>query len=143
MGNVATYSPEDVSVAINGSVLSGFADGTFVLCEREVDSFVKHVGADGKVTRSKSANKSGMITLTLTGSSASNDVLSALSAKDEIDGSGVAPAIVKDNSGRTVCAGKGWIRKPPGAEFATEIGDREWIFDIDNLTMFIGGNETQ
>jgi hypothetical protein len=140
MGTVYTYSPEDVSVSIGSIIVSGYSEGTFVTVEREEDSFTKVVGADGEVTRSKNANKSGTLTLTLKGSSASNDLLSALASKDEIDGSGVAAVMVKDNSGTTVCAGKGWIRKKPAAEFAKEVGDREWTLDVGTLEMHIGGN---
>lgn len=137
---VYTYSPEDVSMAIGGAVISGYSEGTFIVVEREEDAFTKIVGADGIVTRSKNANKSGTVTLTLKGSSPSNDILSALATKDEIDGSGVAAVIVKDNSGTTVCAGKGWIRKKAAAEFAKEVSDREWTVDIGSLELFIGGN---
>lgn len=141
MGTVATYSPADVSVTVNGIAISGYSEGTFVTCEREEDSFTKIVGSDGKATRSKNPNRSGSITLTLKASSASNDTLSAFASKDEIDGSGVFAIMVKDNSGRSVCAGSGWIRKPANAEFAKEVSDREWVFDIAVLTLFLGGNE--
>ncbi len=137
---VYTYSPEDVSLSIGGSLINGFSEGTFITVEREEDAFTKVVGSDGIVTRSKNANKSGTVTLTLKGSSPSNDILSALASKDEIDGSGVSAVIVKDNSGTTVCAGKGWIRKKAAAEFAKEISDREWTFDIGKLEHFVGGN---
>ncbi len=143
MGQVATYSPEDVSVSVNGVGLSGYSEGTFITVEREEDSYTKIVGSDGQVTRSKNANRSGSVTLTLKASSASNDVISALSIKDEIDGSGVFVVMVKDNSGRSIYSGKGWIRKPANAEYAKEVSDREWVFDIANLLMFLGGNEEQ
>jgi hypothetical protein len=140
MSKLHTYSPEDVSVSIAGAVLSGYSEGTFVVVSREEDAYSKVVGSDGDVTRSKNANKSGTIALTLKASSPSNDILSGLATKDELDGSGVAPIIVKDNSGTTICGGKGWVRKKPDAEFAKEVGDREWTFDVGTLTMFIGGN---
>jgi hypothetical protein len=140
MSKIYTYSPEDVSVTVNGAVISGFSDGTCINAEREEDAFTKVVGSDGQVTRSKNPNKSGTIALTLKGSSASNDVLSALASLDEINGSGVAAVIVKDNSGRSVCAGKGWIKKTPTVEFAKEVTDREWMIDIGKFTVFVGGN---
>jgi hypothetical protein len=130
-------------VSVNGIALSGYSEGTFIMVEREEDSYTKVVGSDGKVTRSKNANKSGSIALTLKASSASNDVISGFSAKDEIDGSGVFMVIVKDNSGRSIHSGKGWIRKPANAEYAKEVSDREWTFDIANLMTFQGGNEEQ
>lgn len=140
---VATYQPKLVAVSVNGLVLSGYADGTFVTVERAEDSWAKVVGADGTVTRSRNPDISGSVTLTLKGSSPSNDVLTALLSKDEIDGSGVFAVIVKDNSGTTLCAGRGWIRRPPNVEFAVEVGNREWAFDLSELTMIVGGNTQQ
>jgi hypothetical protein len=140
MSKIYTYSPEDVSVSVNGAVITGFSEGTFITAEREEDAFTKVVGSDGDVTRSKNPNKSGTIALTLKGSSAGNDTLTALASLDEIDGSGIAAVMVKDNSGRTVCAGKGWIQKLPTVEFAKEVTDREWMIAIGKFTMFVGGN---
>lgn len=138
---VGTYSPEDVSVSIGAAIISGFTEGTFINIARNEDQYTMVVGADGKVTRSKNANRSGTMTLTLKASSASNDVLSAIASLDELAGTGVKAVIVKDNSGRSVYAGKGWIRKTPAGEFAKEVGDREWMLDIASLTPFAGGNE--
>jgi len=42
-----------------------------------------------------------------------------------------------------LAAGGHWIRKPPNAEFATEVSDREWIFDVAELLMIHGGNTQQ
>lgn len=140
---VYTYSPEDVAVSIGGLLITGYSEATFVMVEREEDAFTKVIGSDGIATRSKNANKSGTVTLTLKASSPGNDLLSIIASKDEIDGSGVVPVIVKDNSGTTVCAGKGWIKKKPAAEFAKEVGDREWTIDVGRLEMFVGGNNSQ
>lgn len=139
-GKIHTYSPEDVSFAVGGAIISGFSEGTFITAERDEDAFTKVVGADGDVTRSKNANKSGTVACTLKASSASNDVLSAIAAADEINGEGVVPIIIKDNSGRSVCSGKGWIKKTPAQEYGKEVGDREWALDVAVFTNFVGGN---
>jgi hypothetical protein len=54
-----------VQVLINGLPATGFADGTFVAIDRASDAFVKHVGADGKVSRAGTSDKSGTITITI------------------------------------------------------------------------------
>lgn len=137
---VRTYNPKKVSVSFAGQLLSGFSEGSFIVGEREEDAFSKVVGNDGETTRQANPNRSGSVTVTLKGSSGSNDVLSALASKDEIDGSGVAPIIVKDNNGTTLLAGTAWIRKSANVEYSREVGDREWAFDVAELTMFVGGN---
>lgn len=138
---VLTYDPGSVIVSIGGANMSGFADGTFVVVEREEDSFVKHVGADGEVSRSKSNNKSGSLTLTLASTSNSNAVLSGFATVDENTGDGIVPVLVKDASGTSVYfAGEAWVRKPANAEFGNEVGDREWVLDLASVEMLTAGN---
>lgn len=137
---VRTYSPKKVSVSFAGQLLSGFSEGSFITAERDEDAFSKVVGNDGETTRQQNPNRSGSVNVNLKGSSSSNDVLSALASKDEIDGSGVAPLIVKDNNGTTLVAGQAWIRKSAAVEYSREVGDRDWAFDVAEMTHFVGGN---
>lgn len=138
---VKTYDPQKVALSLGGQIMSGFADGTFISIERDENSFEKVTGADGDVSRSKTANKSATLTLTLNQTSPSNDILSALAALDEVASSGVFPVILKDNSGTTVVSsGAGWIRKPPTSGFGKVIETREWVIDLAATIFFIGGN---
>lgn len=138
---VNTYSPDEVSLIVAGINLSGFGPDTFIVVEREVDTFSKSVGAGGEVARRKSANKSGTITVTLLQTSDDNTTLSGLALTDEISLSGTFPVIVKDSSGTTVCAAENcWISAYPSVEFAEEIGTREWVLHADNINMLVGGN---
>lgn len=136
-----TYDPSQVQVIIGGNIMSGYADGTFISVERDENSFTKHVGTDGDVSRSKTSNKSGTMTLTLAQTSLSNDILSALHLADELSNNGVVPVMIKDNSGTTLLfAGESWIQKPANTEFSNEITDREWIMDLAIVEMLVGGN---
>lgn len=138
---VKTYDPKLVSVIVGGKIMSGFADGTFVMVERNEAAYALKVGVDGEGTRAKSNNRSGKITITLMNSSASNDALSAFAAADELSNTGAVPAMVKDNSGRTLCACEtAWVQKVANAEFAKEANARTWILETDALNMFVGGN---
>jgi hypothetical protein len=128
-----TYSPEDVTLACGGFLLSGFADGTFVKVEPEDDRFKKLVGADGEVTRTKSANRSGTITVTLLQTSNSNAVLSNLARIDDLTGYGSFDVLCKDNLGNVAFAATGWIRKVPGPEYGKEQSNREWTIDCSYL----------
>ncbi len=136
-----TYAPKKVQVIIGGNIMSGFADGSFINAEREVDAFTKHVGADGEDSRSQSANRSGEMTLTLAQTSPSSDILSALAVADELAATGIVPIIIKDSGGTTLLfSGEGWVRKMPAVEYSDEVGDREWVFDLATMTFFVGGN---
>lgn len=138
---VATYQPDFVTAAFRGVPLTGFAPGSFITATRNNDSWNISVGSGGDATRAKSGDKSGRVTLTLLGSSASNATLSAMAAIDERDGSQVGPLAIKDLSGADTCvAGTAWIVKPPDLEKSNEETNREWIFETDNLEIFAGGN---
>lgn len=138
---VKTYDPKQVSVIVGGKIMSGFADGTMVKVERNEQAFTLKVGVDGEGTRAKSNNRSGKITISLMNSSRSNDDLSALALADEVSNSGIAAALVRDASGRTLCAAAtAWVQKFPDSEFAKEPNVRTWVIETDDLTVFIGGN---
>lgn len=136
------YNPAEVSVIIAGSLIQGFADGSFIKAERDEPAYSLYMGTDGEGTRAKSNNKSGTITLTLTQSSSSNDILSALAQADELSDGGVFSVLIKDNSGSSLCeATKSYIEKMPAVEFGREVGSREWVIKTDNLIIFAGGNQ--
>lgn len=138
---VHTYDPANVIVSIGGTPMSGFADGTFVTVARDEDAFAKVSGADGEVSRAKSNNRSGSLTLTLMQTSMSNDVLSAIALLDEISNTGVVPVLVKEIGTSTILmSGEGQIKKIPDASYGKNVESREWVLDLANVNMFEGGN---
>lgn len=138
---VKTYDPKLVSIILGGKIISGIADGTFINVERAQQAFTLKVGAGGEGTRAKSNDKSGKITITLQQSSPSNDDLSAFAAADELTNAGVFPALIKDGSGRTVCAAAtAWVQKLPNSEFAKEVSNRVWVVESDEIDILVGGN---
>lgn len=144
MAEVRTYDPKQVMILIGGIPMGGFADGEYVNVERTSDTFTMVSGADGITSRAKTNDRSGSMTLTLAQTSPSNDALSAIALADELTNSGVVPILIKDGSGTTVFVSAfGWIKKPPAASFAKEIGNRAWILDLADLDVFIGGNSAE
>jgi hypothetical protein len=138
-----TYDPGDISIIIGPHIVTGFADDSVVTVEREVDTFTKKVGIDGEVTRTRSRNRSGTITIRLMQSSASNEFLSNTIIADEESGASVLPILVKDANGTSLHkADQGWIKKPANGEFANEAGQREYMIDCAVLNMFNGSNNT-
>ena len=141
MPDPQTFSPEDITLTINGVRITGFMDGTFINAERDEDSYTKSTGGDGQTARVRNPNRSGFITFTLQQTSPSNDVLSAQNALDELTGAGTGAALVKDSSGNTVVGGVGWVRKPANVGIGKELEGREWTIDIASpMTMIVGGN---
>jgi len=140
---VRTYDPKSVVVSIGGVPMSGYADGTFLVVDRDEQAFTKVTGADGTSTRVKSNNRSGSMTLTLKQSSPSNDVLSGFTALDELSNSGVVPILIKDLSGNSLYfSATGWVQKFPSSEFGKEINNREWVLDLVDVDMFVGSNSS-
>lgn len=139
--SVKSYDPASVSIVFAGIPMEGFADGTFITVARDNPSFNLAIGSDGEGARAKSNDKSGTITVTLMQNSATNDLLSSLSIVDEQTGNGVGPFLMKDLSGRSICAAEtAWLEKPSDISFAREIENREWTIKTDSLDLFAGGN---
>lgn len=139
--SVRTYDPKSVIITIGGVPMSGFSDGTFLEVNRDEATWNKVVGADGYVTRGKTNNFTGTITLTLKQSSPSNDVLSGFMAADEISNVGIVPILIKDLSGNsTYFSAQGWIQQYPSSTFGKEINDREWTIALADLDLFVGSN---
>lgn len=136
-----TYDSRRVTVVFGANTLTGYADGEFASVERDAESFEKYVGSQGEVTRSRSNNRSGRAKVRLAQTSISNDVLAAINAADELNGSGVLPFMVKDLNGTTlVLAKEAWIVKPAPLVFDRPIVEREWEFDLGDMIVFVGGN---
>lgn len=140
---VRTVDPKSVIVSIDGIPMSGYADGTFLEITADTQQFTKIVGADGTTTRVKSNNYGGVLTLTLSQSSPSNDVLSALLNADRVGNVGIFPILIKDLSGTTlIFSATGWIQQFPDSAWGTDINNRAWTIDLADIDILIGGNTT-
>jgi hypothetical protein len=128
------YSPDDVKCAFFGITITGFAEGTFIEIEREVDTFTKKVGALGDVARSRSLNKSGKITITVMDAHPINDLLATVISDDEFDGSQAGPFTMKDLFGNTeVRATNAWCMKVPKVTRAQASGNVVYVFEAASL----------
>lgn len=137
----ASYDASQVIVTFAGSIISGYADGTFVMIEFDEQQYNKVTGADGLTQRSKTGNYAGSVTITLMNGSASNDVLSVAWNTDRVSNSGKGALLVKDLSGRTLWQAKNaWVRQMPSQGFGKDAENREWVMDCDELSGQSGGN---
>lgn len=137
------YDPKNVAVVFNGVPISGYAAGSFVSVEYNVDAFSLVVGTDGESTRAKSNNRSARVTITLLQTSASNDAISAFHNLDLLSpsGAGIGPLLISDKNGRTLfLAEKAWVVKFPTSEYSDTDASRAWMFETDSLNATIGGN---
>ena len=145
MPNVRTYDPKQVILTVGGFPIGGYADGTFIQHEYDEDAFAKVTGADGFSSRAKSQNNDSMLTITLAQTSPSNNTLSALALADKLSNTGVVPVVMKDVGGTpggetTLFSANGWVRKQANLEYGKEITNREWILDLTDTDLLVGGN---
>lgn len=127
--SVVTYDPQDVNVIVDGTFLTGFAEGTFVQIARDEDSYTTYVGSKGEVSRSVNANKMGKITVTLTQNSPSNSYLERLSKSKKT----FPVSVVDQNFGESDGGNDCWVEKPADKELGKEIGTREWVFVVPEM----------
>jgi hypothetical protein len=122
-------------------ILQGFADGEAFSLELDDDLYQKQAGADGDIARARRHGQAGNGKISLMQTSVSNDVLSAFAALDRLSNAGVFPLTVKDLLGTTTAfAAYAWIKKPPALALGKELATREWMLDLANTELFIGGN---
>ena len=137
---VKVFDPELVSMIVGTKTMGGFADGTFIVCERITDTFTDTVGADREVARFKTGDSRGNINITLMQSSTSNGILSTFQSVDELSGTGVFPVLFKDGNGKDVAAAAiCWVVKPANMGVGKENQNREWTVRCANLIISHGG----
>jgi hypothetical protein len=142
MAQLKTYSPEDITIIVEGVEIEGTAQD-FCTVSYEEDHFTYTSGSDGEGCRSKNPDRSGTITITLMQTSTSNSVLSAIAKTDDITGAAIFSILVKDNSPQATSlhtSDSAWIQKTSDAGYGKEAGDREWTIKCHRLESFIGGS---
>lgn len=141
---LGSYSPNDISVIVNGLPLEGFAEGTFVNVEYNSDAATMVEGADGSPAIAfKRGMRGATITFTCLQTSLANNYLNALLQSQKFSASGAATlsVTIRNNQGGELHSmPRGVFNKEPAAAFAAEIGSREWTV-IGQLNSTFAGNE--
>ena len=134
------YDPNQVGVIVGVSPMQGFAEDSMVTIDMEDSQYNLATDINGDPTRFKSNKSIAKITLRLTQSSPSNDILSALVELDRINNSGVFPLMIKDNNGSSLFTSTAaYIEQVPSVDFGNENKNREWVIVATNVSKFIGG----
>ena len=137
------YSPEDVIVTIGGVLkLSGYVDGTFLECTKDIQPFASKRTPDGTTARLHVKDRNYTIRFTLAQSSESNDLLMKIQQIDEITKMGYFPLLIKDSRGSSILfAPTAWIEMLPSLSFSNGIEGRTWELRATGCVTHIGGNE--
>lgn len=142
---VRTFDPAQVKITFGATVLSGYADGTFVKITRSGDAFEKKKGADGTVDRINKNAYDFEVEITLKQTSPYNGILSGLLAADQLSNLGVLPMTVVDLSGptgapSTFFAPQAWVMKDPEVDYGDALKNHTWKFATGAGANFIAGN---
>ena len=135
-----TFDPSQLSVVFGTSAMVGFAEDTMISVETEDQQYNDNTDIHGNVTRYKVNRNTARITLTLTESSVSNDVLSNYAELDRASDAGSFPIMIKDPNGTTLFSStSGYVLQKPSVDFGMEAKNREWQIKATNVSNFIGG----
>lgn len=129
-----TYDPSEVSVVIGGAIIKSWDEVSVVM---EEDRNVLSAATTGEATRTKNANRLGIIEITLPQTSGDNLALSGLLAIDV-----PVPCAVIDSGGASLhIMPQGVIMKSPDSGYAKENGTRVWTIK-GNISdpQIVGGN---
>ena len=146
---VRTFDPAQVKITLalpsSATVLSGYADGTFVKITRSGDAFEKKKGADGTVDRINKNAYDFEVEITLKQTSPYNAILAGILAGDQVSNEGVFPLTVADQSGpaaapSTFFAPQAWIVKDPEVSYSDSLQNYTWKFATGAGANYIGGN---
>lgn len=145
--SVQTFSPDAIDIVIsNGDInhiLTNFQEGTMVTIEPATERFTPTVGAKGEEYRAHQPSKAVSITVGLSQTSHSNDVLYRLLELDRENLDGWFTMTVKDSSGTTIYTDEfAYIMEEPSQEFAGggSISGREWTIRMPKPSYNLGGN---
>ena len=133
MGDMKTYDPSQVSVIIGGSIVKSWIS---VSAEPDEEGWMMTVGTQGEATRTKNANKMGVVTLVLPQASVDNAILSVLWNR----GTQISVSIT-DKSGVSLhVIPEATVTKAPPGGYGKEAAEYEWLIR-GNLTVHVlGGN---
>lgn len=137
---IKVFDPNQISVVAGVSPIQGFAEDSMLSIEGEDAKYIITSDIHGNTTRFRQNKNIAKVTLTLTQSSPSNDVLSSFLEADSQNNAGVFNFMIKDNSGTSLFTSvSAYIEKQAVVEFGNDNKNREWTIICINPSNFVGG----
>jgi len=129
-----THSLQRLILTVGGRRIRGGAENDLVSVVYDENTYTKTYGSTGRVTRSTTNAKGGVITISLMQTDIEDIAfLDALAnAPAPLD---IAPIVIQDlNTGETIVAEQCWLQKTPDHNWNRDAGPREYAFDAANIT---------
>lgn len=129
-GLTGTYDPAQTQLQVDGSLISGFGDGTFITVAKDDNELWSvHQGAHGEVSRTRKNKPYGTITFMLKRTSPSHAALRALM----FSGATFIASVKDSSTNYFASAQQAWVMNDPDDEFAEEEAMIEWIIGCADL----------
>lgn len=127
---VKTYSSYNVHIVVDGIVLTGVADDSFVQISSRSEGIVSRTGCDGEVARAIDPNHQYQVRLVTLQTSDSNKRLQEYYMRDRRNGTGMFALEIKDTAGNlTFFAEKAWVNRQPDITRGKDTVNYEWTID--------------
>ncbi len=139
---VWNLSPVDTQILIAGfHQITGYPDGTIVSIKKDASPFVTTRTLDGEVARTYRNDQTYTMSLSITQSSPSNDILMKFYELDSFIQNALFPVFIKDLKGTTLfMSGESWIKELPPITISNGMDVRTWEIQCLNSVINIGGN---
>lgn len=137
-GDIVTYNPAKVKIALGTHIVTGYAEDSFVTIEPIGDGVTSQAGCDGEIVRSVDPNERYTVKLVLQISSPTHKYLLDRYKKDKQDGSGIFPILIKDiTGGDKFSAAAAWPSKLPSNVKGKTAQNKEWTLETGQADYLI------
>lgn len=135
MPGARVHDPQRIKTSFAGRDLGhGRDEGDFVTTEFTTEQTKIHVGADGSVTVSQSADQSGKATINCMSTSDTHRLLIALYERQRALGVAFGVFQVLDlNNAIVERSAEAWIMSAPANAYGAEVGKRAWVLGLAKL----------
>lgn len=135
MPGARVHDPQKIKVSFAGRDLGhGRDEGDFVTTEFTTEQTQTHVGADGAVTVSQSADQSGKATINCMSTSDTHRILTALYERQRALGVAFGVFQVTDlNNAIVERSAEAWIQAAPSNNYGAAVGKRAWVLGLAKL----------
>lgn len=135
MPGARVHDPQKIKVTFAGRSLDhGRDEGDFVSTEYNKEQTTTHVGADGSVTVSQTADQSGKATINCMSTSDTHRLLTALYERQRVVGVEFGVFQILDiNNAVVERSAQAWIQAAPANAYGAEVGKRAWVLGLAKL----------
>lgn len=133
---VKTYNPKKILISLDKHAVSGYAEDSFVIVEKNGEGISKQVGCDGEIVRCIDPDGSYKIRLSLLQTSPTNAFLQNQYNIDEKTGKGNFAILISDLRGDLEFSSEvAWVNRPAKRIFGQKANKVEWEIETGEASL--------